>query len=125
MPLSSNNLGVDNSTASSAFKVYNDVKAGASGLCEETCPGSSAGENHASAADVAHVCRGANDVRNDYANVFASDDRCLAGDARSFAADVTNGETTACEPLKNLAGRSGVTDSDEVINVCDVGTPSR
>ena len=140
LPLSSsnnsNNLPVDDSSvSSSAFKVY-DVKACADGRSDEDAAfsvrTSASDENRAaSAADVAQACsRGGTDVSDYYyAKLAAAGKRCLAGDARGSVGDVgdvaTSCEAAALTPLEKLAAHGGVTDSDEVINVCDVGTPSR
>ena len=121
--------------SSSAFKVY-DVKACADGRADEDTAAfsvrtSASDENRAaSAADVAQACsRGGNDVSDYYAKLAAAGKRRLAGDARGSAGDVadvaTSCEAAALTPLEKLAAHGGVADSDEVINVCDVGTPSR
>ena len=159
LPFSPSGLGVMDPSASSAFKSYDDVKAGASigsarqhatsageedfvfvGPDSDENRSVSAGPGGAGDGDVS-VCVEGNDVRNRHyyydkkAFVPARDvDRGCADDARSLrfacgaddAGDVVSRQETAVTPpLRKLAAHSGVFDSDGVINVCDVGTPSR
>ncbi|KAK7090040.1 retinal homeobox protein Rx1-like [Littorina saxatilis] len=103
----------------SAFKAYDDVKPGADKPRLD--------ENVTSDDVMAKFCSDGNDVRSNSTRVFFADERILSDDARRFGNDVIDGRACGASQLTSLQtlATNEAKECDEVINVCDVGTPSR